>query len=615
MRKAFFILSLLMAAVIQPDIRAVPARPGLIEIVQPDGSVIHVRMYGDERFSYCLSADGLPLLRGADGFFRYAVISGDSLTATEIKAHDAGMRSPAGKAFAAQFDRKKFDAAVRAIRTAAAEKSRMASPRHNATGGRRHTAQPKEQRALAVLVEFPQLSPDDEYVKFSLSDPRKLFSGMLNSEGFCHDGATGSVSDYFKASSNGMLDLRFDVYGPIELYYDISFYGQKINGEELNAWNMAYEACKALDNEVDFSIYDTDGDGAIDNVYVFYAGQGEANGGPEYTVWPHASDVEAITGRQFLFDGVRLKRYACSNEMLLVRDPDTRELTPRLQGIGSVCHEYSHILGLPDIYDVTGSGSYTPGEWSLMDIGSYNNESHTPPLLSSYEQYMLGWLSPVRISPAATDLTIPPLSSESKALMIPTACENEFFLLENRQQSGWDKWLPGHGMLVWHIDYDAQAWNRNEVNSNPHHQRIDLVEAGGGSGMSPRAADPFPGTAGITSLDPYPWSSFAGGDGTSASYSITDISETTGGDVKFKLNGGTSGITATRTADSRISVRGDILLMEGAPVPYEACVTNVYGRLLLRATVTDGGLRYRIPASGIYIVTAGGERMKIRVGT
>lgn len=614
MKNILFILSLLLTAGNLSDIQAGPAYPGLIKAEQPDGSTIHVRLCGDERFSYYTSADGLPLRRCADGFFRYAEIYGDSLRATGITAHDDVYRlSPAERAFASRFDRTAFSTDIRSLRAAAVRKSRMAPMRRNAAKGRRNTVLPDEQRSLAILVEFPQMSPDDEYVKFSLPNPCKLFSDMLNSEGFCHDGATGSVSDYFKASSNGLFNLQFDVYGPVELYYDISFYGQTINGEELNAWNMAYEACKALDGEVDFSRYDTDGDGVIDNVYIFYAGQSEANGGPEYTVWPHAADIEAITGKQFLFDGVRLNHYACSNEMRLMRDPDTRELTPRLQGIGSVCHEFSHVLGLPDVYDVTGSGAYTPGEWSLMDIGSYNNDSKTPPLLSSYEQYILGWLSPEKISPAAADMSIPPLSAGGKALMIPTANENEFFLLENRQQSGWDTWLPGHGMLVWHIDYNTYAWERNEVNSDPAHQRIDLVEAGGSS-ASPRTADPFPGTAEVTSFEPQPWSSFAEENGTPASYSITSISETAGGDVNFKLNGGTSGITATHANNMRIAVSGDIIEIRGAASPCNVSITNACGKQILRTTVTNGNFRYRIPVPGIYIVTADGERVKIQTG-
>ena len=229
-------------------------------------------------------------------------------------------------------------------------------------------------------MSFPKTTADGEATDFTVPNPRQTFSDMLNKEGFDYDGATGSVHDYFIDGSGGKFNLTFDVYGPVVLSKDISFYGQSVQGEDLNAWNMAIEACTQLDDEIDFSIYDRDKDGAVDNIYIFYAGQGEATGGPAYTVWQHAAEIEAITGKQYVFDGVRVNRYACSNELRPIVNPATGASEMHLEGIGTVCHEFTHVLGFPDLYDTSGSGYLTPGNWTIMDVGSHNNHAHAPPL-------------------------------------------------------------------------------------------------------------------------------------------------------------------------------------------------------------------------------------------
>lgn len=444
-------------------LNAIPASKRPVMIQQPDGTYRQVLLHGDEYSHVITTVDGTRVLR-----------------------HNAdGMLVDGGK-----FDAVAFNASWKAA------PRRLAAPMR--IGGATTYPTHGKQRALAVLVQFPQTKEHPEGLSFSGDDPRGLFDDLLNKKGYDHEGATGSVHDYFLESSNGIFDLTFDVYGPITLSKDLAFYGEKIGGEDLNAWNMAKEACEALDEQVDFKQYDRDGDGIIDNVYVFYAGPGAATGGdPAYTIWQHAADVEAITGKQFLFDGVRLNHYACSNEYRIVGNGSAA--VKKTEGIGTVCHEFSHVLGLPDVYDTKGGGLLTPGDWSLMDMGCHLNESRTPSLISAYERTMLGWIEPKEIGKKPETVTLRSLSS-NECCIIPTVNEHEYFILENRQQQGWDAFIPGHGLLVWHINYMKDYWEYNQVNTQRGNLGIDIVRADGINDVVSGAGDVFPGTANVTEL-------------------------------------------------------------------------------------------------------------------
>ena len=309
-----------------------------------------------------------------------------------------------------------------------------------------------EQKGLVVLVEYKD-------VKFTHNDPYSYFNRMLNEDGFSDYGGTGCAAEYFRECSDNQFRPKFDVYGPITLSQNMSYYGgNDYSGNDKNPQKMAIEACQQLDATVDFSEYDRDGDGFIDNVFIFYAGRGEASGGSSNTVWPHSWNVTAAEYTSYIFDGVQLDRYACSNEWEGSR-PD---------GVGTFIHEFSHVMGLPDLYATSYTSAFTPGGWSVLDHGSYNNGGCTPPLYSAYERYSLGWITPqVLDGPASVRLNS---IGSNQACIIPTGDENEFFLIENRQKTSWDKYIPGHGMLVWHVDYDAYVWRQNTVNNNADHQ-------------------------------------------------------------------------------------------------------------------------------------------------
>lgn len=560
----------------------VPAKPGLRTAVQPDGSVITYRVVGDERAHYTISADGCLLVRDDNDEFFFAEISARrTLESTGIKASDTAVR-PARAARAEDISRL---AAAPRRRSAARVPSDMLTTTFPSTG---------TPRTLVVLVEYTD-------VKFTHPDPKAHFEALLNQPGYSVNGAMGSARDYFSTCSMGKLVPQFDVYGPLTLSNKQSYYGRNgSNGDDESAHEMAIEACEQLDDEIDFNIYDTDGDGLIDNVYVFYAGKGEANGGSRTTVWPHSWDISEA-GIYPTFDGVRLDHYACSNELY-----DSDELGRNTyEGIGLFCHEFSHVLGLPDLYCTTRSDiPYTPGWWSLLDQGSYNGDGHVPPLYSAFERLSMGWLEP-QVLTGPDDIELEPIG-ENRAYLIPTDRDNEFFLLENRQQEGYDTYIPGHGMLVWHIDFDEQKWAENIVNNTAGHQCVDIEEADNSQSYYKNSCEgeTFPGSLNKTSFTDDTKPGMKTWAGKKLNMPLTEITETPDGLITFKVAGGRAAGAVDIASDSK-----GFILSGRSVVATDAAVT-VYTPA---GACIGTGRRVRLPAPGIYIVDGGTARSKVSV--
>jgi M6 family metalloprotease-like protein len=331
------------------------------------------------------------------------------------------------------------------------------------------------------------------------------------------------------------------VVGPYTLPNTLDYYGENdASKNDKNPQQMIIDACtQANANGVDFTQYDTDNDGMVDNIFVYYAGYNEAEGGPANTVWPHRWSLADYTTK---FDGKTVYDYACTSEL-------NSSSGANMCGIGTFSHEFGHVLGLPDYYhttDATGSKS-TLDYWHIMDAGAYNNGGRTPPTYTAFDRFYLGWFTPEQVS-TASDLTLLPLyqgitlptSTTQQAYLLSATTHNmngtnpspkEFFMVEYRKKTGWDAYLPGEGMLIWHVDYDATAWSDNSPNnytgSNQtaaSHMRMYLQPLSGSTTT--------PGAAFSTgSFTPTTWS------GTSINRDITSISKTAT-NVTFKLMGG-----------------------------------------------------------------------------
>lgn len=414
-----------------PIMHAVKATPEPIIWTQPDGTAIKVHIIGDENSHYYVDTEGRRMLPDISG----------RLVETEAEPIEGHRKSPA--------------------------RTSGSSSTYPATGNA---------KALVVLVEFS----DRE-----MRNSRESFWRMLNEPDYADFGAYGSARDYFIDNSYGLFTPQFDVYGPVKLAHPSSYYSA--NNDAL-AHEMGAEALRALDATVDFRDYDVDSDGWIDNIYIFYAGYGKADGGGVNTVWPHTSNIYS-KGVRLTLDGVMAGSYSCSNEL--------RGGTQSMVGIGTFCHEFCHVLGLPDLYATNEAEVPSPGYWSVMDHGNYCNNGRTPVSLSAYEKEYLGWCNPLLIYNEAS-LRLDAGSPLAYKIINPSN-SNEYFMLECRNKSGWDTFLPGEGLTVWHIDYDRTAWNTNSVNNDPTHQRIDLVEADGIHSANGDSGDTFPGTRNVSS--------------------------------------------------------------------------------------------------------------------
>lgn len=559
--KRIIIFSLLVVCFVQTTF-AIPAYPKPLKVKQADGSWLTIQMRGDEHGHYVLTSDGIPLVFNArQKNYEYADWKDGKVQASGIKAVEASERTAKVKAFVESQDK---SAILESFKRARLQQLQQTlSSRRNASLKAGSNPQKEklnnfptigEVHSLVILVQFAD-------TKFSTvgSDAHQFFNNMLNEPGFTYsNGANGSARDFYLNSSNGRFQPQFDVIGPVTLPEKYSYYGANQGSSVDNPARLEQfvrEACTLADPLVDFSQYDHNQDGYIDNIYFFYAGKGEADSGDGNAIWPHSayySDMAKDAGlseTSLKLDGIEVGNYTCSNEI------NGTLITPQPAGIGTFVHEFGHVLGLADHYDVNyGMTTFAPGSFDTMAQASYNNNGNTPAAFSAYERACLGWLDLTVLKNGVDTLNVlPDLNDSNKAYVVPVGGTNdqEYFIMENRQQKGWDKFIPGHGMLLWHIDYDAKAWEKNELNITGTHQRVDIVEADNKLTDNTRAGDPFPGTSNVTQCNLTSW---AGGK----VMSLDDIEEKDGiinlmlGGLNLKLN--TPDVKVTEIQDSSIVV-------------------------------------------------------------
>lgn len=466
---------------------ALPARSIPETVTQPDGTVVTVRVVGDEFYHYQMTADGIPVVRGTDGFYRYAELTPDgTAVAGQVIARDAHLRTASDKVYLEQLATRQVSQGMVAQRQLKRQQKLRSVTRRamQATTG-------DDVHGLVLLVEF-----SDQ--KFNAANTLEDFKEMMNKEGYNYQGAIGSARDYFIAQSGGQFRPTFDVVGPITLDKTMAYYGgnDKYTGNDSRPEEMVIDACRKVESTVDFSIYDRDNDGFVDLVYVIYAGYGEsANdnaGSLDDTIWPHAWYIYQGAGKEVSVDGKLLDAYACSAEL------QGNTGTYR-DGIGSFCHEYSHTLGLPDFYD-TGGSNYGMSTWSLMDYGCYNgpdmngdghSDGSVPVGYTAYEREFCGWLTIEELTSPAT-VSLENLADSKKAYKIVSSDKNQYFTLENRQQTGWDTYMASSGLMILKVDYDQMIWDNNIVNCEPTRQRMTIMPADNHRSFYDETGDLYP---------------------------------------------------------------------------------------------------------------------------
>lgn len=493
--------------------RAIPADPTPIKVAQPDGSMLTVVLHGDEFFHFTTTADGYTVVKNAAGYYTYARLSGDRLVAGDRIARDQSQRTAADLSALAGIPKgltsqQQYRAGMQQLNR------RNSAMRRVGADGRMDY---DNFRGLIILVNYTDK-------KFSMPDVYAFYDDMVNTHDYTgyvlnnrRVNMTGSVRDYFYDNSNQIFDPHFDVVGPVDVPFSCRYPGGTDHADE-----VFHSALDLVDDSIDFRDYDSDGDGYVDMVFFLVAGlSSNYSGNDQSLLWPHMFYLYWAPPH----DGMHFGLYACSTEIA-----GWQSYYSDVNGIGTFCHEFGHVLGLPDLYDTdyTGGGgeSNHPGEWSIMAGGSGNNFGRNPVGYSLYERYALGFTQPEVLNEVGK-YEMQALDASNKGLRLNTLNPDEYFLIENRQPGKWDRFLPGYGMLVARVDStDANVWEQNTVNCRPSHMYYELLRADFAGRES--ASDPFPGTSGVTSITNFTTPSLLTWDKSFNEFNILGIAENDG---------------------------------------------------------------------------------------
>ena len=445
---------------------AVPARRTQRTLTLSDGTQVVATLSGDENYHYWKTADGR------------AFVINEENTPQEISLQEA---------------QRKMQAKMQ-VRNARRLAKRT---KHKAAWGAETNPISGERKGLVILVNYK-----DKKMQHTQAE----YNDYFNKAGYSENNCTGSVRDYFLSQSYGKFALDFDVMGPVTLSKNLSYYGENDkDGNDKHAAEMVAEAVKLAVSGIDLKKYDWDGDGYVDQVYVVYAGYGEHADAPANTIWPHEYELSEAANYNdgpgaITINGVTIDTYACSSEL---RGASGNTM----DGIGTACHEFSHCLAIPDMYDTSDGGeNFGMSVWDLMDYGSYSGKDgygETPAPFTSYERMYCGWLTPVELTQPCNVNDMPAITKEPVAYLIRNdnpKFPGEYYLLENHQQESWDAYAPAHGMLVLHVDFNSNAWKQNTVNNVASHQRMTIIPADGKLSHYNTAGDTWPGTSKKTAL-------------------------------------------------------------------------------------------------------------------
>ena len=463
MKKIIAMLSLALAA---STTFAVPAKQAKKTLTLADGTQVVATQMGDEYMNWWQADNGMRYVESQDKEGVYEAANMD------VMAAHAQMR----RAIIGEKRAKRLNSVVKPVNMS------FSSGQQRVQIGDEHITYTGKKKGIIILVQFPNQ-------KFETGHDNAYYKMVANEKGLTHeDGYVGSVSDYFLSQSNGQFELDFDIAGPYTLSHTSSYYGKNDGANiDTKVGYMIQEGCDAaVADGFNFNDYDWDGDGYADQVFVLYAGLGEASGGDAKTVWPHEYQIRyTCVGKvlNYTAEGKgKVDTYACANEMERVINNATGTYTNELKlaGIGTICHEFSHCLGFADMYDTSSNGgNYGMGFYDVMSAGSYNGGGFTPCNYTAYERIYAGWTEPIVLDEPATIKAMQ--SSEDYGrpfILYNDKHPDEFYTLENRQKKGWDAELYGSGLMITHVDYDQTKWGINQVNASASdHQRCTIFHA------------------------------------------------------------------------------------------------------------------------------------------
>ncbi len=455
------ILIIAISVLFVGSVMAIPPEKVWREVTMADGSKAKVMLVGDEWAHYLMTDDGRVVDGLSDGSYVY--VDKDSLLA-EIARRKTVHSLQRKQMQQVRMARR----ATRGVSMAAQEETDISPNRAIYRGSK---------KGIVILVEFP-----DKTFSSTSSEPTTYYTNMLNQNGFGDDFCPGSVHDYFHDMSTGMFDLTFDVYGPVTVSKNSTYYGGSRLSKSSDLYGIQHageficEAVKLANSsyDIDWTKYDWDKDGEIEEVFVMYAGYGSATGGSGGTLWPHMSHLDYQ--KQYYndgpgtmkYDGVEINVYACGNE--LYGGSGSRKM-----GLGVFCHEFSHCMGLPDMYDTGEDDNRGMDTWDLMDYGSYNGVNGSCPApWTPWERHFAGWLDYTELQENDSVTDFRPLLDEAKAYVIYNDNNrNEYYTLHNIGVGRWDAGLSSSGLFITHVDYDEDFFQNNIVNTTGSWETTD----------------------------------------------------------------------------------------------------------------------------------------------
>jgi M6 family metalloprotease-like protein len=505
---------------------ASPAYPDTIEFTQPDGTKILILLKGDEHLKWAETEDGYTLLINQKGFYEYATLNdqGDMICSGFI-ARNSKDRLRNENEYLSKVSKKlsfstKQKSYARNLKQSL--KSQTAANSFPTTGNL---------KLLCILMDFS----DQPFTKAQTD-----FYNLFNQLNYSVDNAKGSVRDYYLENSYSQLDLSVTVVGPYRADSAMAYYGgNEADGDDTNPKALITEAVKKANPDVNYVNFDNNVDGTVDGIYVIYAGYGEEAGGPDDAIWAHAWSISTLS-----LDGKYIKTYSCSPEL---RSNSGTGITR----IGVICHEFGHVLGASDFYDTnyeTGEEFEGTGKWDVMAGGSWNYGGISPAHHNGYTKTKIyNWTTLTVLSTPAT-LTLQSAAQNANSYYrYNTPVTGEYFLCENRQQVGFDSYLPGHGLIIYHVHKDIGTTSINvthpqkfypvcanattEPNSDP--DSYGVINSGG---------TPFPGTSGKTAFTDGTLPSSKSWEGAITNKPVTNISENlTNKTITFDFIGGSTG--------------------------------------------------------------------------
>lgn len=520
------IVTLSIAACLCLQSIAMPAYPFKTSVLQPDGETVELQICGDENMKYALTVNGgHAVMCDADGIWRYVIPARDGKTfavtnhAATNHPSDSALRLlsciPQGWLPSAPAE------TTERMRVAPASSASTAA-RGNVVG---------ERKALIVLAEFP-----DVRFKRTTEDFNRLF----NLSDYSEDGATGSVADYFRDASDGLLSMESVISGPFTLAHNMSYYGRNFSSGSIDAnpFEMFREALDYAGKQINLKDYDCNGDGFIDNIHIIYSGYGEEAGASSNAIWAHEATFEPME----VMPGLKVDRYSCSPEL---RGNSGSSITT----IGPPCHEICHALGAMDYYDTDyeSGGAYSgTGMWDIMAQGSWNNNGHTPAYPNPYVRaYDFGWTDPITLQADGTYSF--DTSGEKRIYRIDTPDAGDYFLLDFHRPGTVSRWEPGAGLLIFHISPAIDHYSQSNRINATFPQHCYPVCASSDYAYPRKLAEtfgninsggcPFPGSSNNREFTPATVPAAVTFDKNDAGFSVTDITECDNGSIAFRFTG------------------------------------------------------------------------------